>query len=112
MMRQKLLHRMKGMCGTTSHMMKDELIVGKHQVDGTRLLIYIYIYLYIMYKLFCHTVSQVRCYCNLYLLSFIVTMYLTTFLYEQYSNSRVPIHYIEGHTFCVNNWLSFHTLRY
>ena len=55
MMRQKLLHRMKGMCGTTSHMMKDELIVGKHQVDGTRLLIYIYIYLYIMYKLFCHT---------------------------------------------------------
>ena len=44
MMRQKLLHRMKGMCGATSHMMKDELIVGKHQVDGTRLLIYIYIY--------------------------------------------------------------------
>ena len=42
MMRQKLLHRMKGMCGTTSRMMKDELIVGKHQVDGTRLLIYIY----------------------------------------------------------------------
>ena len=47
MMRQKLLHRMKAMCGATSHMMKDELIVGKHQVDGTRLLIYIYIYLYI-----------------------------------------------------------------
>ena len=48
MMRQKLLHRMKGMCGATSRMMKDELIVvGKHQVDGTRLLIYIYIYLYI-----------------------------------------------------------------
>ena len=36
------------MCGATSHMMKDELIVGEHQVDGTRLLIYkIYIYLYI-----------------------------------------------------------------
>ena len=47
MMRQKLLHRMKGMCGATSRMMKYELIVGKHQVDGTRLLIYIYIYLYI-----------------------------------------------------------------
>ena len=47
MMRQKLQHRMKGMCGATSRMMKDELIVGKHQVDGTRLLIYIYIYLYI-----------------------------------------------------------------
>ena len=27
--------------------MKDELIVGEHQVDGTLLLIYIYIYLYI-----------------------------------------------------------------
>ena len=44
MMRQKLLHRMKG---ATSRMVKDELIVGKHQVDGTRLLIYIYMYLYI-----------------------------------------------------------------
>ena len=42
MMRQKLLLRMKGMCGTTSRMMKDKLIVGKHQVDGTRLLINIY----------------------------------------------------------------------
>ena len=35
------------MCGATSRMMKDEMIVGEHQVDGTRLLIYIYIYLYI-----------------------------------------------------------------
>ena len=51
-MRQKLLHRMKGMCGATSCMMMDELIVGKHQVDGTRLLIYIYIYLYIDYNFF------------------------------------------------------------
>ena len=42
MMRQKLLHRVKGMCGATSRMMKDELIVGKHQVDGTRHFIYIY----------------------------------------------------------------------
>ena len=47
MMRRKLLHRMKEVCGATSHIMKDELIVGEHQVDGTRLLIYIYIYLYI-----------------------------------------------------------------
>ena len=48
MMRQKLLHRMKGMCGVTSRMMKDELIVVKHQVDETQLLIYIYtFYLYI-----------------------------------------------------------------
>ena len=45
--------------------------------------------------------SQVRGYCNLYLLSFIVTMYLTKFLYEQYSNSRVLIHYIEDHYFIV-----------
>ena len=50
MMRLKLLHRMKEVCGATSRMMKDELIVGEHQVDGTRLLIYTY-----MYKLFCHT---------------------------------------------------------
>ena len=34
------------MCGANRRMM-DELIVEKHQVDGTRLLIYIYIYLYI-----------------------------------------------------------------
>ena len=51
--------RMKEVCGATSRMMKDELIVGEHQVDGTRLLY----------------------------LSFIVTMYWTKFLYELYSNS-------------------------
>ena len=80
-------------------MMKDELIVGEHQVDGTQLLIYI-LYIFIqMYKLFAILVSQVRCYCNLYLLSFIVIMYWTKFLYELYSNSRVLIHYIEGHYF-------------
>ena len=33
MMRQKLLQRMKGMCGATSRMMKDELIVGKHWTE-------------------------------------------------------------------------------
>ena len=47
MMRRKLLHRMKVVYETTSRMMKDESIVGEHQVDGTRLLTYIYIYLYI-----------------------------------------------------------------
>ena len=26
------------MCGATSRMMKDELIVGEHQADGTQLL--------------------------------------------------------------------------
>ena len=57
------------MCGATSRMMKDKLIVEEHQVDGTRLLIYIDIFTFVI------LVSQVRCYCNLYLLSFIVTMY-------------------------------------
>ena len=64
------------MCGATSRMMKDELIVEEHQVDGTQLLIYIDIFTFAI------LVSQVRCYCNLYLLSFIVTMYWTKFLYE------------------------------
>ena len=78
--------------------------------------LYLYIFIDRCINFFAILVSQVRCYCNLYLLSFIVTMYLTKFLYEQYSNSRVLIHYIEGHyfysIFCVNNWLSFHTLLY
>ena len=47
MMRRNLLHRMKEVYEATSRMMKDESIVGEHQVDGIRLLIYIYIYLYI-----------------------------------------------------------------
>ena len=81
------------MCGATSRMMKDELIVGEHQVDRTRILIYIYS-IHRCINLFAILVSQVRCYCNLYLLSFIVTMYWTKFLFELYSNSRVLIHYI------------------
>ena len=93
MMRRKLLHRMKEVCGATRRMM-DELIVKEHQVDGTRLLIYIYI-IHRCINFFAILVSQVRCYCNQYLLSFIVTMYWTKFLYELYSNSRVLIHYIE-----------------
>ena len=43
MMRRKLLQLMKEVYGATSRIMKDELIVGEHQVDGTRLLIYIYV---------------------------------------------------------------------
>ena len=90
MMRRKLVHRMKEVCGATSHMMKDELIVEEHQVDRTWLLIYIDIYTFAI------LVSQVRCYCNLYLHCYNVW---TKFLYDLYSNSRVFIHYIEGHYF-------------
>ena len=45
MMRQKLLHRMKGMCGATSRMMKDKLIVEniKWTEPGFKF-IFIYIY--------------------------------------------------------------------
>ena len=79
--------------------------------------LYLYIFIHRCINFFAILVSQVRCYWNLYLLSFIVTMYLTKFLYEQYSNRRVLIHYIEVIillycTCCVNNWLSFHTLLY
>ena len=42
----KILHKMKAVCGTLSHKM-DELILRKHQVDGTQLLIYIYIRSYV-----------------------------------------------------------------
>ena len=35
--------QMKVVCGALSHKM-DELILRKHQVDGTKLLIYIYIH--------------------------------------------------------------------
>ena len=74
-------------------MMKDKLIVGEHQVDGTQLLIYIlYIFIHRCINFFLP-------YCNLYLLSFIVIMFWTKFLYELYSNSRVLIHYMEGHYF-------------
>ena len=41
--RQNVLHKMKEVCGAISHKM-DELILRKHQVDGTQLLIYIYIH--------------------------------------------------------------------
>ena len=100
MTRRKLLHRMKEVCGATRHMMDDGLIVEEHQVDGTQLLIYIlYIFIHRCINFFTILVSQVRCYCNLYLLSLIVIMYWTKFLYELYSNSRVLIYYIEGHYF-------------
>ena len=45
MTRQKLLHRMKEVCGATRHMMDDGLIMEEHQVDRTRLLIFIYIHI-------------------------------------------------------------------
>ena len=54
--------------------------------------LYLYIFIHRCINFFAILVSQARCYYNLYLLSFIVTMYLTKFLYEQYSNSRVLIH--------------------
>ena len=79
MMKRKLLNRMK-VCGAISHMMKDEFIVRKHQVDGTRLLISIIYYLYIDLQFFCH-ICITGYYCSLYLLSFIVTMYWIKFLY-------------------------------
>ena len=91
MMRRKSLHRMKKVFGATSHMMKDELIVGEHQVDGTRLLIYIYILFIHRYNFFAINASQVRCYCILYFLSFIVTMYWTKYLYELFSKSHVLV---------------------
>ena len=46
MMRWKLLHRMKEVCGATRHMMDDGLTVEEHQVDETQLLIFIYIHIY------------------------------------------------------------------
>ena len=54
MMKRKLLHRLKEVCGATSCIMKDELIVVEREVDGTRLLIYI------IFFFFCHTCIIVR----------------------------------------------------
>ena len=62
--------------GATSRMMKDELIVGKHQVDGTRLLVYIYIYLYIDVYIFLPYLCT--------FLASLLQLYLTKLLYEQY----------------------------
>ena len=73
-------HRMKEVCVATRHMMDDGLIVEEHKVNGTQLLIYIlYIFIHRCIHFFAILVSQVRCYCNLYLLSFIVIMYWTNF---------------------------------
>ena len=96
MMRQKLLHRMNEVCTATSHMMKDKLILGEHQVDGTRILIYIYIYLYMMLLFFSILTSPVRCYCILYLLSFIVTIIVSIIVHTLLLNSflylRIQLH--------------------
>ena len=95
MTRRKLLYRMKEVCGATRHMMDDRLIVEEHQVDGTQLLIYIlYIFIHRCINFFAILVSQLRCYCNLYLLSFIVIMYWTKFLYELYSNLYIILRVI------------------
>ena len=56
--------------------------------------LYLYIFIHRCLNFFAILASQLRCYCILYLLSFIVTMYWTKFLY---SNSRVLVYYIEGH---------------
>ena len=63
MMRRKLLHRMKEVCGTTSRITKDELIVGEHQVDGTQLLIcytemYFFCHTYVTSKMLLHPVPS------------------------------------------------------
>ena len=71
---------MKEVCGATRCMM-DELIVEKHAIN---LYIYIAIFIQRCINFFAILMSQVRCYCNLYLLSFIVTKYCTKFLYELY----------------------------
>ena len=60
--------------------MKVELIVGEHQVDGTRLLIYVYIYyIYrcIIFLPYCVTSKRYLHPVPSY--SFIVTMYWTKF---------------------------------
>ena len=47
------------MCGATSRMVKDELIVREHQVDGTWLFILYYLYIDV-YIFFAILASQVR----------------------------------------------------
>ena len=58
-----------------------------------------------MLNFFAILVSQARYYCNLYLLSFIVTMYWTKFCLN-YIQIVVFLYLILGSLFCVNNWLS------
>ena len=65
----KIQHKMKEVYGAHSHKM-DELILRKHQVDGTQLLIYIYIHVYILPYFHQNKIFR-----------FVVTMYLTK-LYE------------------------------
>ena len=67
------------------------------------------LYLYIDVYFFAILASQVRCYCILYLLSFIVTMYWTKLLY---SNSHVLVYYIEGHYFFFVSIIGCHNCSY
>ena len=79
----------------TTYRMKDEgdvwsyQLYGEERIDSGRtssgrnpaINLYLYIDVYICFAIL---TSQVRCYCILYLLSLIVTMYWTKFLYELY----------------------------
>ena len=97
MMSQKLLHRMKG--GVWHYQLYDEGRTDSGRASSGWNPAFNLYFIHRCINFFAILVSQVRCYCNLYLLSFIVIMYWTKFLYELYSNSRVLIHYIEGHYF-------------
>ena len=86
--------------------MKDELIVGEHQVDGTRLLIYLYIFTHRCLIFFCHTYITSKM-----LLHPVPSkpMYWTNFCMN-YIQIVVFLYIILRVTFfsffCVNNWLS------
>ena len=74
-------------------MIKDKLIVGENQVDGTRLLIYIY---YVDVNFFAILASQVICYSILYLLSLLLQCIGQNFCMNY---SRALVYYSEGHFF-------------
>ena len=63
----KATTKVKEVCGATSHMM-DILIVVKHKVDGTQLLIYIYIYTYI------HTYNILPYFCHSKMITMVTTL--------------------------------------
>ena len=102
-MRRKLLHRMKEVCGATSRMMKDELIVGEHQVDGIRLLIYRCL------NFFAILVSQVDIIATCTFLASLLQC-IGQNICLNYIQIVVFIYIILGSLFyfifCVNNWLS------
>ena len=95
MMRRKLLHRLKEVCGATSRMM-DGIDSGRTSSGRNP---------DFNLNFFAILASQVRCYYILYLLNFTVLQCIGQFL-ELYSNSRFLVYYIDDHFFRVNNWLS------